>query len=94
MSKSKTKFMGYDWDGGVFYTLPSEDVVEAINIAWNFENDVYDARTEELIFSGREDNESNSEMLERFGIRMIDDGGYRVLQSIETNEIYKPDWLK
>jgi hypothetical protein len=94
MDKSEAKFMAYDWDGGEYRLLPSNDIVEAIHIAWNYEFDVYEVETEELIFSGREDNEGNSEMLEPYGLRLIDDGKYRKLQNIKTGEIYTPDWHK
>lgn len=92
MNKNKAKFMAYDWDEGVFKLLPTNNVVEAIYIAWNYEFDVYEVETEDMIFSGREDNEGNSEWLEPYGIRMIDHEGYRKLQNIETGEIYNADW--
>lgn len=94
MEKSEAKFMAYDWDGGEFRLLPTNDVVEAIHIAWNYEFDVYEVETENIIFSGREDNEGNSDWLEPYGIRMIDDGKYRKLQNIETGEIYNADWQR
>jgi hypothetical protein len=88
------KFLAWDWDGGEYKKIPSNDVVEAIYIAWNYEFDVYMNEGEEkrLIFSGHEDNESNSEMLKPYGIRLIDHKGERKLQNIETGEIYKADW--
>lgn len=92
INEKEAKFMAYDWDGGRYKLLPSNDVVEAIHIAWNYEFDVYEVETEDLIFTGNEDNEFNSECLEPYGIRLIDDGKYRRLQNIETGEIYKPDW--
>lgn len=88
------KFLAWDWDGGEFKKIPSNDVVEAIHIAWNYEFDVYRAENKELIFSGREDNECNSSMLEPYGLRLIDHERYRVLQNIETGEIYKPSWQR
>lgn len=94
MKKSETKFMAWDWDDGKFKFIPSNNVVEAIHIAWNYEFDVYEVETENIIFSGREDNAGNSDWLEPYGIRMIDDGGLRVLQNIETGEIYRADWQK
>jgi hypothetical protein len=48
--------------------------------------------SEELIFSGREDNEGNSEMLKPYGLRLINDGSLRRLQNIETGEIYTAEW--
>lgn len=90
--KIETPFVGYDWNDGMFYPLKTENVVDAIHMAWNYENDVYEAKTEKRIFSGREDNEWNSEMLEPYDLRMIDHQGYRCLQDIKTDEIYKPDW--
>lgn len=91
MSK-KAKFKAYDWDSGVFRLISSNNIVEAIHIAWNYEFDVYEVETENLIFSGREDNETNSEMLEPYGLRLIDDGDRRKLQNIKTGEIYEVDW--
>lgn len=84
--------MAYDWDEGKYKLIPSNDIVEAIYIAWNYEFDVYEVATENIIFSGREDNEVNSEWLEPYGIRLIDTGKYRRLQNIETGEIYKATW--
>ncbi|QIW88809.1 hypothetical protein P59_212 [Bacillus phage P59] len=94
MDKKEAKFMAYDWDAGEFVLIASNDIVEAIHTAWNYEFDVYEVETEDLIFSGREDNEANSEMLEPYGLRLIDGDKYRVLQNIETGEIYTPDWHK
>lgn len=87
-------FMYLDWDGGEYVTLTTNNVVEAIHRAWNHECDVFERKTGNIIFSGNEDNEGNSDWLEPYGIRMIDDpdGKYRVLQNIKTGEIYKPDW--
>jgi len=94
LDKNEAKFMAYDWDGGQFRLLPSNDIVEAIHIAWNYEFDVYEVSSEELIFSGREDNEGNSEMLKPYGLRLIDDGSRRKLQNIKTGEIYTAEWEK
>lgn len=92
MNKKEAKFMALDWDGGEFKLLPSNDVVEAIHIAWNYEFDVYETKTEKMIFSGREDNETNSDWLKPYGLRLIDDDKYRRLKNIETGEIYKAPW--
>jgi hypothetical protein len=92
LDKNEAKFMAYDWDGGQFRLLPSNDIVEAIHIAWNYEFDVYEVASEELIFSGREDNEGNSDMLKPYGLRLIDEGSCRKLQNIETGEIYTAEW--
>lgn len=94
MKKSEAKFMAYDWDEGEYKLLPSNNVVEAIYIAWNYEFDVYEVATEDIIFSGRENNEVNSEWLEPYGIRMIDHEKHRKLQNIETGEIYEADWQR
>lgn len=87
-------FMALDWDSGGYIILKTNNVVEAIFTAWNYEFDVYEVETEDIIFSGREDNEENSDWLESYGIRMIDDskGEHRVLQNIKTSEIYSPNW--
>lgn len=92
MNKSESKFMAYDWDEGRFKSIPSNDIVEAIHIAWNYEFDVYEVATENIIFSGQEDNETNSEWLKPYGLRLIDRDGWRKLQNIETGEIYNADW--
>lgn len=92
MNENKAKFMMYDWDEGVFQLLPTNNIVEAIYIAWNYEFNVYEVETEEIIFSGQADNEDNSEWLEPYGVRMIDGDRYRVLQDIKTGEVYEADW--
>ncbi|MED0665729.1 hypothetical protein P4T04_05275 [Bacillus badius] len=88
----EAKFLAWDWDGGEFKKIPSNNVVEAIYMAWNYEFDVYRAEDKTLIFSGQEDNEGNSAMLEPYGLRLIDKEKGRFLQNIETGEIYQPDW--
>jgi len=92
LKQKDAKFMAYDWDEGKMKFLPSNNIVEAIYIAWNYEFDVYEVATEGLIFSGQEDNETNSEMLESYGVRVIDDGKHRKLQNVSTGEIYSTDW--
>ncbi|AQY42414.1 hypothetical protein P4V72_05810 [Bacillus thuringiensis] len=90
--KDNYKFKMWDWDEGRFYAIPMENVVEAIYFAWNYEFDVYEIDSGEMIFSGQLDNEDNSEMLEKYGLRVIDGEKYRNLQNIETGEIYKANW--
>ncbi|KIL72522.1 hypothetical protein [Bacillus badius] len=90
----EAKFLAWDWDGGEFKKIPSNNVVEAIYIAWNYEFDVFTAEDKKLIFSGQEDNEGNSAMLEPYGLRLIDHEEYRRLQNVETGEIYYPSWHK
>lgn len=90
--KCKAKFKAWDWDEGKFKLLMTNNVVDAIYTAWNYEFDVYEVETENIIFSGQEDNEWNSDMLEPYGIRMINDGDHRKLQNIETGETYTADW--
>lgn len=92
MEENEAKFMAWDWDGGGYKLLPSNDIVEALHIAWNYEFDVYETETKAMIFSGREDNETNSEWLKPYGLRLIDHDKYRRLQNIETGEIYKDPW--
>ena len=94
MKKNEAKFKAYDWDEGEFKYLQTNNIVEAIYTAWNYEFDVYETKTENIIFSGKEDNETNSEWLESYGVRLIDDGIHRKLQNIETNEIYSADWQR
>ncbi|WP_257149337.1 hypothetical protein [Bacillus sp. R86525] len=88
------KFKMWDWDEGCFYAIPKENVVEAIYFAWNYEFDLYEIESGEMIFSGNQNNEENSEMLEPYGLRVIDTEKYRQLQNIETGEIYKAGWEK
>lgn len=90
------KFLAWDWDGGEFIHLKTDSVVEAIYMAWNCEFDVYEVngQDKDLIFSGQADNEWNSEMLEKYGIRVIDHEKHRHLQNVETGEIYYADWQK
>ncbi|PHA03019.1 hypothetical protein COE51_01360 [Bacillus pseudomycoides] len=86
------KFMMWDWDECKYCVIPKENIVEAIYYAWNYEFDVHEIETEELIFTGQETNEFNSEALEKYGLRLIDGEKYRQLQNIETGELYKADW--
>ncbi|WMV75320.1 hypothetical protein [Geobacillus thermodenitrificans] len=88
----EAKFLAWDWEIGEFKKIPSNNIVEAIYIAWNYEFDVYEADTQKLIFSGQLDNEENSALLQKYGIRMIDHNGYRKLQDIESGEIYEAPW--
>ncbi|MEB8651900.1 hypothetical protein P4G96_24300 [Bacillus cereus] len=88
------KFKMWDWDEGCFYAIPKENVVEAIHYAWNYEFDVYEIESGELIFSGQEDDDFNSEMLEPYGVRLIESENCRCLQNVKTGEIYKADWQK
>lgn len=81
-----------NWDKGRFYAIPMGNVVEAICFAWNYEFDVYEIDSGEMTFSGQLDNEDNSEMLEKYGLRVIDVEQYRNLQNIELDEIYKASW--
>lgn len=41
-----------------------------------------------------QDNESNSEMLKKYGLRVIDHEKHRHLQNVETGEIYIADWQR
>ncbi|QEG04186.1 hypothetical protein [Bacillus phage BC-T25] len=88
------KFKMWDWDEGCFYLIPKEDIVDAIYFAWNYEFDVYEVESGDKIFSGQLDDEENSEMLEPYGLRLIEGETERNLQNIETGEIYKADWQK
>ena len=88
----KYPFKMYDWDSQKFRVIPITKIVDAIHYAWNYEFDVYDRETDKVILAGRESNEINSELLEPYGLRLVDRDGFRVLQDIETDEIFKPDW--
>lgn len=88
------KFKMWDWDSGEFVVIPTNDIVAAIYYAWNYEFNVYCVATETLIFSGQEDNDLNSELLEEYGLRVVDGDWFRYLQNIETGEIYKSEWQR
>ncbi len=82
----------WDWDEGAFYIIPRTNIVDAIHYAWNYEFDVYDRESGDLVFSGQEDDDFNSEMLEPYGIRLVENDKHRCLQNIETGEIYLAEW--
>ena len=86
------KFKMYDWDSGKFRVIPRANIVEAIYYAWNYEFDTYDRETDECILSRMDSDEANCDLLEPYGLRLIEHGGYRKLQNIETNEIYSASW--
>lgn len=71
--------------------IESENLVDAIYQAWNFEANLYNENGE-LLFAPWESNEFNSEILGKFGLRVIDTKMFRCLQNIETGEIYKAPW--
>lgn len=90
----KPRLMALSWDEGKFYPLHYDSVVDAIYAAWNYEDDVYDHNMDHLVFSGRESNEFNNELLEPYKLRVIDHGKIRALQNMETDEIYIAEWEK
>ncbi|MCU5063720.1 hypothetical protein OB986_21145 [Bacillus cereus] len=55
---------------------------------------MYEIESGEMVFAGHLDYEENSEVLEKYGLRVIDGEKYRNLQNIETGEIYKASWEK
>ena len=91
---SKSKFMYLDREEGRFVKMQTNNVVNAIYTAWNYEYPVYEVATELCIFEPYADNEDNSEMLEEYGVRVVDDKGRRKLQTISTGEIHKAPWEK
>lgn len=71
----------------------SENMVDAIHTAWNIEAELYlVCNVNWLVFSPFDDNEFNNELLEEYGLRIIDHGGYRKVQNIATGEIYDAPW--
>lgn len=88
----KYKFKMYDMDLGEFKVIPRASVVDAIHYAWNYEYETWDRETDEPILCPFDSNDVNSGLLEPYGLRLIDDEGYRRLQNIETGEIYKASW--
>lgn len=82
---------------GEINTVVKWNVVKTIHSAWNYEADVYvinEDGTEDMIFHGWEDNETLSEWLEPYDLRVIDHGKNRYIQSISTGEIHVADWQK
>ena len=88
------KFIAWDWDGAEYVQIPTDNVVEAIYWAWNYEFVVYevDGQEKNMIFNGQLDNEENSEMLGKYRIRVIDHEKRRHLQNVETGEVYNASW--
>lgn len=69
----------------------SNSVVDAIHKAWNIDARLYNYEMK-MIFDPFEDNEILSEMIEEFGLRVIDHENYRKLQDIKTGEIFNEPW--
>ena len=92
INMAKRKYMMYDWDRCKYVKIPTNNIVKAIHYAWNYEFDTYDVETGNIILSRLDDNILNCELLEPYGLRLIDHEGYRKLQSIETDEIYNAEW--
>lgn len=90
----EAKFLAWDWDEGCYKKIPSNDVVEAIYIAWNYEFDVFRAEDKKLIFSGQDDKEANNDRLRVYGLWLIDHENGRLLQSTETGKVYYPNCYK
>lgn len=89
------KFRVMDYYGEI--DLVSEkNVIETIHNAWNYEADVYeieaDGKLGACIFHGWEDNETLSEWLKPYDLRVIDRGRERYLQSVSTEEIHVASW--
>lgn len=89
------KFRIQDTWGEINAVLESDDIVDVIYKAWNYEAEVYiidENGLEDLIFSGWEENDILSEWLEPFGVRIIDGEHSREIQTIATGEIHTPPW--
>lgn len=73
----------------------SDSIIDAIHKAWNIEADLYIFDEDNnicIIFEPFYDNECNNEMLQEYGLRIIDHKGYRKVQSIDTGEIHEAPW--
>lgn len=74
----------------------SDNLINIIHHAWNYEADVYeiaeDGSLGACIFHGWEDNEILSEWLAPYNLRVIDHGKYRYLQTVSTGEIHAASW--
>ena len=85
----------------------SEDnLIRAIYSSWNIESELYLLNkgvkkinwNEKLLdqlkikFSPMDDNELNSELLEKYGYKMEDGEEYREIINIKTGEIVKYEW--
>jgi hypothetical protein len=85
-------FKCWNTDEGCFEIIPVEETVEALYWAWNYEFNVHDVETGDLVFAPWEDDDLNSEMLEPFGLRVISSKDGRDFQDIKTGEIFSPPW--
>lgn len=83
-----------------------KDLVKAIYTAWNIEADLYLLQKgvrklnpkeyffdqAKLIFAPYEENELNTELLEKYGYKMEDREPHREIIDIKTNQVVKYDW--
>ena len=78
-------------DSGSF---SEKNLVKAIYTAWNIEATLYinHGDYKEIIFSPYDDNEFNTELLEPYGYKMIDNDTEREIVEIKTEKIIKYDW--
>lgn len=69
------------------------ELAETILETWNLEGSVIhiDATPVEL-FNPYKSDEENEEVLKKYGIGMKEDGYYRRIYNIETNEFYYFEW--
>lgn len=76
--------------------ISERNVIDTIHNAWNYEASVYELKDDgslgNCIFYGWEDNETLSEWLEPYDLRVIDKGSHRYLQSVSSGEIHVASW--
>jgi len=82
------------------------NLIRAIYSSWNIESELYLLNKgvkkinwneklldqAKIIFSPMDDNELNSELLEKYGYKMEDGEEYREIINIKTGEIVKYEW--
>lgn len=70
-----------------------KDLAETIQGAWNYEAQVYDSESN-LVFDGWLDDDEQNELLEPYGLMVVELGDYRYLKNIKTGKLYLDDWQK
>jgi len=88
-------YENYVGDSGYFQ---EDNLIKGIYTSWNIEANLYILNEEnnqaKLIFAPYEDNEFNSDLLEEFGYKMIDEEEEREIVNIKTDDVVRYDWDK
>ena len=86
-------YENYVGDSGYFQ---EDNLIKGIYTSWNIEANLYILNEEnnqaKLIFAPYEDNEFNSDLLEEFGYKMIDEEEEREIVNIKTDDVVRYDW--